>query len=208
MDHGGTEDEHIVAIAMLAYDVDNVAACEVSFRQETQVGEGFFHHGPFLYEENYIGSWWNQPAHAKYKGNQMEQISDVFGFDPAQMCGDLHNFALPVQDIGKVVLPQGRLLAFPSVMEYRREPFGLKDATRPGHHRVMTVMLVDPHYRICSTRNVPPQQAGWGRDGGQGEQAGGTFTAEEAEGFKSELEKEHAWMQYAKYDFMGTFFIC
>jgi hypothetical protein len=192
----GQKNEHIVAIAMLAYDVDNVTASEISFRQETQVGEAFFHHGPFLYEGNYIGSWWNQPAHAKYKGCQMEQISEVFGFDPAQMCGDLHNFALPVQEIGKVALPQGRLLAFPNVIEYRREPFRLKDAERPGHHRVMTVMLVDPNYRICSTRNVPPQQAE------------GRFTAEEAEGFKSELEKEHAWMQYARYNLMGTFFFC
>jgi hypothetical protein len=189
---------------MLAYDVDNVTASEISFRQETQVGEGLFHHGECLYEENY----WNQPAHARYKGHQMEQISEVFGFDPAQMCGDNYDFALPVQEIGTVTLPQGRLLAFPNVIEYRREPFRLKDAKRPGHHRVVTVMLVDPNYRICSTRNVPPQQANWSGDGGQGEGAEGRFTAEEAEGFKCDLEKEHAWMQYARYDLMGTFFFC
>lgn len=69
-------------------------------------------------------------------------------------------------------------------------------------------MLVDPNSRISSTRNVPPQQADWSGDGGQGEGAEGRFTAEEAEGFKSELEKEHAWMQYARYDIMGTFFFC
>ncbi|GIK02224.1 hypothetical protein Aspvir_006273 [Aspergillus viridinutans] len=32
---------------------------------------------------------------------------------------------------------------------------------RSGHCRFLTLWLVDPYYRICSTRNVPPQRLDW-----------------------------------------------
>lgn len=96
-------------------------------------------------------------------------------------------------------------MAIPNTMEYRREPFRLKDPTKPGHHRWVTHMLVYPNYRICSTRNVPPQ-----RKGGDGEEAGneGSFNKEEAVGYRKEMEKEHSWLQYVRYMMMGTFFFC
>ncbi|KAL6803322.1 hypothetical protein GGI42DRAFT_324279 [Trichoderma sp. SZMC 28013] len=40
-------------------------------------------------------------------------------------------------------------------MKYRRELFELLDSTVPGHHRYVTLLLVDPNSRICSTRNAP-----------------------------------------------------
>lgn len=42
------------------------------------------------------------------------------------------------------------------------EPFALDDFSRgKGHKIFLTLYLVDPHYRVCSTRNVPPQQHSW-----------------------------------------------
>jgi hypothetical protein len=41
------------------------------------------------------------------------------------------------------------------------EPFSLADPLRSGHIRFATLWLVDPHYRICSTQNVPPQDPSW-----------------------------------------------
>ena len=155
----GQKNEHIVAIAMFAYDVHNVTKSHMSFRQETHVGEGFFRHGPYLYQDQQNRNQYKEPAHQMYKGGEVEGICKVFGFDQIQMCSDHHNFALPIQEIGKLALPQGRLITFPNTMECRREPFRLEDPTKPGHHRWVTLMLVDPNYRICSTRNVPPQQA-------------------------------------------------
>lgn len=67
----------------------------------------------------------------------------------------------PFQNIGSVTTPQGRLLAFPNTLQHKVEPFELVDKTRPGHRRFLVLWLVDPHYRICSTRNVPPQQESW-----------------------------------------------
>jgi hypothetical protein len=40
-------------------------------------------------------------------------------------------------------------------------PFSLVDRTKPGHRRFLLLWLVDPHYRILSTANVPPQQREW-----------------------------------------------
>ncbi|KAJ5160179.1 uncharacterized protein N7482_007183 [Penicillium canariense] len=204
----GQKNEHIVAIAILAYDVHNVTKSHMSFRQETEVGEGFFHYGPYLYQDKQNRNRYKEPAHRIYKWGEVEAISEVFGFDPYQMCGDHHDFALPMLDIGKVALPQGRLLTFPNIMESRREPFRLEDPTQPGHHRWVTLMLVDPNYRICSTRNVPPQQADWKEKDGEGKGNERCFRKEEAEDHRREMEKERAWMQYARYDRMGTFFFC
>ena len=53
------------------------------------------------------------------------------------------------------------MITFPSVLEYRVEPFQLLDQNRPGHYRTIKMYLIDPHYRVCSTRNVPPQQHHW-----------------------------------------------
>lgn len=40
-------------------------------------------------------------------------------------------------------------------------PFHLTDPTKPGHRRFIALWLVDPHVRIISTANVPPQQLSW-----------------------------------------------
>ncbi len=76
----------------------------------------------------------------------------------------------PEQDIAAIrqamaARPQGRLVAFPNVLETRINPFRLADRTKPGRFRWLTLYLVDPHYRVCSTRNVPPQQHDWWAEG-------------------------------------------
>ncbi len=40
-------------------------------------------------------------------------------------------------------------------------PFRLKDPSKPGHRRFIALWLVDPHQRIISTANVPPQRLDW-----------------------------------------------
>lgn len=48
--------------------------------------------------------------------------------------------------------------------QHRVSSFRLKDATKPGHRRFLALWLVDPHERIVSTANVPPQQRDWYAD--------------------------------------------
>jgi hypothetical protein len=55
----------------------------------------------------------------------------------------------------------GRFLAWPNTLRYKTQLFELKDKSYPGHQRCVIIYLVDPHYRICSTRNVPAQRHDW-----------------------------------------------
>lgn len=48
-----------------------------------------------------------------------------------------------------------------SPSQHRVSSFSLQDRTRPGHRRFIALWLVDPHQRIISTANVPPQQLDW-----------------------------------------------
>lgn len=42
-------------------------------------------------------------------------------------------------------------------------PFSLVDKSKPGHRKILALFLVDPHLRIISSANVPPQQYDWSR---------------------------------------------
>jgi hypothetical protein len=45
--------------------------------------------------------------------------------------------------------------------QHRVSGFELADPSKPGHRRFVALWLVDPHKRIISTANVPPQQMDW-----------------------------------------------
>ncbi|KAF2670834.1 hypothetical protein BT63DRAFT_370700 [Microthyrium microscopicum] len=128
----GMRNEHIVATAIYYYDVENVSEARLRFRQESKLDD--------MNMEN------EQDDH--------QPLSVVFGTEglsdePA------------VQEIGSVATPGDRLLVFPNALQHKVEPFHLVDPTKKGHRRLLVLWLVDPHYRILSTANVPPQQQEW-----------------------------------------------
>lgn len=128
----GMKNEHIVATSIYYFDVDNTTTARLSFRQGAELDD----------------------MELQYQQDDHEPLSTVFGTngmrdEPA------------VQEIGRISTPEGRLLAFPNTFQHKVEPFGLVDNTKPGHRRFLVMWLVDPHFRICSTRNVPPQQHSW-----------------------------------------------
>ncbi len=45
--------------------------------------------------------------------------------------------------------------------QHQVSEFSLVDSTKPGYRRFLALWLIDPHRRIISTANVPPQQADW-----------------------------------------------
>ena len=69
-----------------------------------------------------------------------------------------------VQDLGGVSTKQGRLIAFPNILQHRVLPFSLEDRGKKGHRKILALFLVDPHTPILSTANVPPQQKSWWSD--------------------------------------------
>lgn len=158
----GQLNEHIAAVAVFAYDVSNITSPQISFRQYTHLHGVYYQYA----EERYTTrdcNIRNLPAYrcGKTKGAEFGALARILGFrNPLHLSIDYHG-TRSYQVIGSVATPQGRLVTFPSVLEYRAEPFQLLDPTLPGHYRSIKMYLVDPHYRICSTRNVPPQQHHW-----------------------------------------------
>ena len=69
-----------------------------------------------------------------------------------------------IQNLGKVLTQESRLLCFANVMQHKVSPSKLKDPTKPGHRKLLALFLVDPHIKIISTENVPPQQHVWWRE--------------------------------------------
>ena len=63
-----------------------------------------------------------------------------------------------MQGIGDVITKTHRCVAFPNRYQQQVRPFRLENPTKPGHHKVVVFLLVDPTQRILSTTDVAPQQ--------------------------------------------------
>jgi hypothetical protein len=128
----GMSNEHIAATSIYYYDVENITPARISFRSEA-----------YLDDQN-----------LSYPQNDHFPLQVIFGTksmsqEPA------------VQEIGSVTTNDGRIIAFPNTLQHKVEPFSLVDKTKPGHRRFLVLWLVDPHYRIMSTANVPPLRRDW-----------------------------------------------
>ena len=94
------------------------------------------------------------------------------------------------QQLGEVKVPLGRLISFPNAFQRRMGPLQLQDKTKPGHCRFLTLSLADPTYRLCSTRNVLPQQTDWIK--GDGAESPTQMDIEGAFELREELVKQQA----------------
>ncbi|KAI3395618.1 hypothetical protein diail_1056 [Diaporthe ilicicola] len=130
----GLLNEHIAATALYYYEVDNLTESKISFRTGADL----------------------EDMDMKYEQDDHAPLAEIFGIASNSIRQEK-----PFQNLGSVTTPEGRLLTFPNTLQHKVEPFELFDKTRPGHRRFLVLWLVDPHYRICSTRNVPPQQESW-----------------------------------------------
>lgn len=159
----GLLNEHIVAVAVYAFDVDNVTEPRLAFRQNTSLDYSLYQVREYLQRPPaaYYDPETDGPAHLIGKASDAKTLAEVLGFAELQNIDLSDGPDYPYQHIGSVATTQGRLVAFPNVLEHRLDPFCLVDSTKPGRFRWLTLYLVDPHYRVCSTRNVPPQQHEW-----------------------------------------------
>ncbi|RAH87502.1 hypothetical protein BO86DRAFT_351321 [Aspergillus japonicus CBS 114.51] len=137
----GLLNEHVVATARYYYDVENITGARISFQQEVDLDAFEITLEP----------------HAMQKIFGLPRTDE----DPANYGGPPPK----LQTLGSVTATrQGCFLAWPNTLRYRTLPFSLQNSDLPGHQRFITIWLVDPHYRICSSRNVPAQQHTWWRE--------------------------------------------
>ena len=127
----GHNNEHICATALYYYDSVNITESRLGFRQSSDIEP----------TEGDIG----------YEQNDHEWLEAIFGCE---------NEDQSTQEMGSVVCKEGRLLAFPNLIQHRVLPFELADHSRSGHRKILALFLVDPNIHVISTANVPPQQKG------------------------------------------------
>ncbi|GKZ67018.1 hypothetical protein AnigIFM60653_001315 [Aspergillus niger] len=162
-DMEGQLNEHLVAVAVFAYDIDNITEPNIAFRQNTKLDESFYRYRDYMEENRMWDFEWPLHRYGRITRSDSFEMARILGYDEIDL--DADNFVAKTwQDKGVVSVAQGRLITFPNVLEHRAEPFSLADRSRAGHYRYIKLYLVDPHYRICSTRNVPPQQHHWWAD--------------------------------------------
>ncbi|KAF7159165.1 hypothetical protein CNMCM6106_006298 [Aspergillus hiratsukae] len=135
----GMLNEHIVATAVYYYEVDNIIDAKISFEQEAVIDNESFN----VKNEDFINRVWDIPD------CEVPEDDEPWRFPQA------------LQTLGAITISSGRFLAWPNTLRSKAESFSLEDPSRPGRLRFVTLWLVDPHYRICSTRNVPPQRHDW-----------------------------------------------
>lgn len=136
----GQLNEHICATVLLFYDDQNVTESYVAFRE--RVDSESFEYG--------MKKNWDRGHEG---GDDIYHMQLLFGYE--------EQVSSAIQELGRVLTKEGRLLVFPHVTQQAVEPFRLKDASKPGHRKILALLLVDPYLRIPSTAYVPPQQKEW-----------------------------------------------
>jgi hypothetical protein len=184
----GMHNEHIVATSIFYYDVQNVTTARLSFRQQAGL-------------EDY-GMEYEQEDHAP--------LAHIFGVESGQLNGEPG-----VQDLGSVATRDGRLIAFPNTLHHRVTPFELADKSKPGHRRFLVLWLVDPHFRLLSTANVPPQQKEWWDEAGashvstkDGAWVQNLMTLDVAKQYRLDLMDERTRLNSAVESNVETYFFC
>ncbi|TEB33690.1 hypothetical protein FA13DRAFT_106160 [Coprinellus micaceus] len=127
----GMMNEAICATAIYYYSSENVTESRLAFRQQSH---------NFDYDD------------VSYEQEHHDWLHQVYG---------LRQHRDTVQDLGSVVTKEGRLLTFPNILQHQVQPFKLEDPTKPGHRKILALFLVDPHYSVISTADVPPQRHDW-----------------------------------------------
>ncbi|RAK98179.1 DUF4246 domain-containing protein [Aspergillus ibericus CBS 121593] len=131
----GLRNDHIAATSLYVVEAKNVTQARMAFEHEDKVHAG------------------------ELECKVPQALATVLDVDDWEVFEERPPRAL--HTFGSVPITEGRLLSWPNTYRSKQESFGLVDSSQPGHLTLIKLRLVDPHYRICSTRNVPPQQHDW-----------------------------------------------
>ncbi|KAJ6783562.1 hypothetical protein PWT90_09491 [Aphanocladium album] len=138
----GNRNERIVATTLICLRRTNICPDygRLCFRSETKLSD-----------------WGvNPPPNSQHLGNAKFPVPLTA---PSPVIGLARKPAL--QELGSVLLSEGRTVTFPNTLQHRFEPLRRSDESKPASLQFMAIHLVDPHYRVCSTRHIAPQSVAW-----------------------------------------------
>lgn len=139
----GSNNDHIIANSLYVFDSTNATASGISFRQENHI-------------------YLDDHCDVKDDDEALEDVLTVFAItDKEHIVPGYPCDAPALQELGSVGLPEGRLIAWPNMLHHHLHGVELIDKKKAGCLSYVVLSLVDPYYRICSTRNVIPQDRRW-----------------------------------------------
>jgi hypothetical protein len=128
------QNERICSTAIYYYDCENITESTLRFRHRVNT---------------------DAAVEISYEQDRHEFVQQVFGIHSESGTEGL------TQELGGIVCQEDRLLTFPNTLQHCVAPFSLADRSKPGHRKILALFLVDPHMRIISSANVPPQREDW-----------------------------------------------
>ncbi|KAJ2064579.1 hypothetical protein GGI17_000906 [Coemansia sp. S146] len=129
----GRTEERVFAVGLYFYDVENVASPKLKFRDP--VSRSLFYN----------------PDHYHDFCASHDIVSAL---SPYHSC-------IYTQEVGEVKIKNGSYVCYPNYYQTKMPLFELADPTRPGHVKYIAFNIVDPMYKLISTKLVPPQQPNW-----------------------------------------------
>ncbi|KAH8901099.1 hypothetical protein GQ53DRAFT_592931, partial [Thozetella sp. PMI_491] len=134
----GMLNEHIVATTLVCLSSENVSPYSLLLQVEADL----------------------DPLKHHYTPGQFEELAATYEVWPLCALGGDYSGGKALQVLGRVTLPPGRMVVMPAPLRRQlAQPVELLDGARGGHVRLLEIHLIDPsRARLCSTRNVPPQQ--------------------------------------------------
>ncbi|KIO30483.1 hypothetical protein M407DRAFT_20541 [Tulasnella calospora MUT 4182] len=147
----GMANERIVSSGVYYYDSENITESELEFRRAVSCED------LYIEEEDELGLMrvWGLrefvllilPVRLQLRSDKNHRSGYSGG--PAN------------QRVGATPTPAGRCLAFPNIYQHKVSPFELADKTKPGHRKMIALLLLDYEHPRFSTTDIPPQQAEW-----------------------------------------------
>ncbi len=130
----------------------------IANRLEDSCASALYYYSSFNITDSYLS--FRQQTHdgafqLRHPQGEWKAVEEIYGFKNGEPA---------VQNLGKILTRESRLLCFPNVMQHRVSPFQLADPSKPGHRKLLALFLVDPHIKIISTEDVPPQQHSWWKE--------------------------------------------
>ncbi|KAJ2253624.1 hypothetical protein GGI13_002597 [Coemansia sp. RSA 455] len=126
--------ERVIATGIYYYDVENIAECNIAFREK--VSEDI---------DSEQDDW--------------RGVGLAYGINEED--GDEYDGVPLTQNIGSIEIKQGRCIVFPNIYQHQTSRLKLANPTKQGFCKTLVFYFVDPATRIPSTEIVPPQQQSW-----------------------------------------------